>query len=80
MIHSKKPITKALIRLRGYAGWSSLVLFQNPRRQVCSRQGPFGNGSFPINIHIELFEAVHAYIVNAKRLLIQNLSYRNLDL
>ena len=37
----KTRITKALIRLRGCAGWSAPVLFANPRRQVFSRQGPF---------------------------------------
>ena len=37
----KKRITKALIRLRGCAGWSAPVLFANPRRQVFSRCGPF---------------------------------------
>ena len=30
MILSKKRITKALIRLRGCAGWSAPVLFANP--------------------------------------------------
>ena len=43
MILSKKPITKALIRLRGCAGWSAPVLFANPRRQVFSRRGPINN-------------------------------------
>ena len=41
MILSKKRITKALIRLRGCAGWSVPVLFTNPQRQVFSRQGPY---------------------------------------
>ena len=39
-IPSTKRITKALIRLRGCAGWSAPVLFANPRRQVFSRRGP----------------------------------------
>ena len=30
MILSNKRITKALIRLRGWAGWSAPVLFANP--------------------------------------------------
>ena len=34
MVLSKKRITKALIRLRGCAGWSAPVLFAKPRRQV----------------------------------------------
>ena len=34
MIHSKKRITKALIRLRGCSGWSAAVLFANYQRQV----------------------------------------------
>ena len=41
MILSKKRIIKALIRLRGCAGWSAPVLFANPRRQVFSRRGPY---------------------------------------
>ena len=36
-----KGITKALISLRGCAGWSAPVLFVNPRGQVFSRRGPF---------------------------------------
>ena len=36
MILSKKRITKALIRLRGCAGWSAPVLFANSGRQVFS--------------------------------------------
>ena len=40
MALSKKQITKMLIRLRGWAGWSAPVLFSNPRRQVFSRRGP----------------------------------------
>ena len=41
MILFIKRITKALIRLRGCAGWSAPVLFANPRRQVFSRRGPY---------------------------------------
>ena len=40
MVLCEKRITKALIRLRGCAGWSAPVLFANPRRQVFSRRGP----------------------------------------
>ena len=40
MVLSKKQITKALIRLRGWAGWSAPVLFANPQRQVFSHRGP----------------------------------------
>ena len=36
MILSNKRITKALIRLRGCAGWSAHLLFENHRRQVFS--------------------------------------------
>ena len=39
MILSNKRITKALIRLRGCAGWSAPVLFAHLRRQVFSRRG-----------------------------------------
>ena len=40
MILSSKRITKSLIRLRGYAGWSAPLLFANLRRQVLLRRGP----------------------------------------
>ena len=40
IILSSKRITKALISLRGSAGWSAPMLFANPRRQVLSRRGP----------------------------------------
>ena len=40
MILYNKRITKALIRLRGCAGWSAPSLFANLRRQVFSRRGP----------------------------------------
>ena len=40
MVLSKKRITKALIRLRGCAGWSAPVLFANTRKQVFSCRGP----------------------------------------
>ena len=41
MKFSKKRTTKALIRLRGRAGWSAPVLLANPWRQVFSRRCPF---------------------------------------
>ena len=41
MIFFKTQITKVLIRLCGWAGWSAPVLFANLQRQVFSRQGPF---------------------------------------
>ena len=37
MVLSNKRMTKALIRLRGCAGWSAPLLFANPRRQVFLR-------------------------------------------
>ena len=40
MIPSNTRITKALIRLRGCAGWYAPLLFANHRRQVFSRRGP----------------------------------------
>ena len=39
MIDSNKRITKALITLRVWAGWSEPLLFANLRRQVFSRLG-----------------------------------------
>ena len=41
MILSNKGIIKALIRLRGCAGWSAPLLFANPQRQVFSQRGPY---------------------------------------
>ena len=38
---SKKRITKALISLRGCAGWSAPLLFANLQRQVFSRRCSF---------------------------------------
>ena len=43
MVLSKKRITKALIRLRGYQGWSAPLLFANLRRQVFLRRGPYND-------------------------------------
>ena len=40
IILSKKRTTKALISLHGQAGWSTPLLFANPRRQVFSHGGP----------------------------------------
>ena len=40
MILDKNRTTKALIRLCECAGWSTPLLFANPRRQVFSRHGP----------------------------------------
>ena len=44
IILSNKRITKALTRLRGWAGWSAPLLFANHRRQVSSRRGPYSIG------------------------------------
>ena len=52
MVLSKKRITKALIRLRGRAGWSAPVLFANPRRQVFLRRGPFNYTSVVRNSQV----------------------------
>ena len=41
MILSKKRIIKALISLRGRAGWVAPLLFANPERQIFSRRGPY---------------------------------------
>ena len=36
-------MTKALIRLRGCAGWSAPLLFANHQRQVFSHRDPYGS-------------------------------------
>ena len=51
MVLSKKRITKALISLRGCAGWSAPVFFANPRRQVLSRRGQIMIKNGPIGIN-----------------------------
>ena len=45
MTLSEKQIVKALTRLHTYTGWSAPKLFDNHRRQVFSRQGPFNISS-----------------------------------
>ena len=44
MVLSQNRVTKALIRLRGCAGWSASLLFAKLRRQVFSCRGPYVNG------------------------------------
>ena len=66
MLLSKRRITKALIRLRGCAGWSAPVLFANPQRQVFSCEAQFINGIFKFlrasenldnfNVHVNIFQ------------------------
>ena len=46
MILSNKRITKALIRLRGCAGWSAPLLLATHRRQVFSRRGLYQSSGF----------------------------------
>ena len=41
IILSTKQITKALIRLRGCAGWSTPLLFTDPQRQVFWPRDPY---------------------------------------
>ena len=48
MILLDKRITKALISLRGCAGWSAPVLFANTRRQGFPRRGPNDNGTITV--------------------------------
>ena len=45
MILYNKRITKELIRLRVFAGWSAPLLFANHRRQVFLRQRPYRSDS-----------------------------------
>ena len=47
MILYNKRITKALIRLRGCAGWSAPSLFPNPQNQVFWRRGPYNSFQYP---------------------------------
>ena len=45
MIFSKKRITKALIRLRGCAGWSASVLLKKPQKKIFSLCCPSNNST-----------------------------------
>ena len=60
MMLSKNRKTKALIRLRGCAGWSEPFLFAPPpppRRQVLSRQGPFiERARLPVLVRLKLHD------------------------
>ena len=51
---SKQGITKALIRLRGCAGWSAPLLFANRQRQVFSRLGPKYMFNLLMSVYIDL--------------------------
>ena len=51
---SKQGITKALIRLRGCAGWSAPLLFANLGRQVFSRRGPKYMFNLLMSVYIDL--------------------------
>ena len=56
IILDKRP-TKALISLRGCAGWSAPVVFVNPRRQVFSHRGPYSGvtGYNVVSLSLERF-------------------------
>ena len=60
MFLSKKRITKAVIRLRGCAGWSAPLLFANPRRQVFSRRGQ-NRRTFFAQRYVILSTCLHSY-------------------
>ena len=57
MVLSKQRIIKALISLRGCAGWSAALLLANPRRQVLSRWGP--NNAYYFSMKRFLVVKVH---------------------
>ena len=44
LVLSKRRITKTLIRLRRYAGWSAPELFAIPEGRVFLRRGPYNPG------------------------------------
>ena len=68
MILFNKGITKALIRLRGCAGWSAPLLFANPPRQVFSRRGPNEGG----------FQAILIILLKKVLVLKRNVSTRQI--
>ena len=46
--HSIKRKTKALIRLRGCAGWCAPLLFATPRRQIFSRMMDYSESKWQV--------------------------------
>ena len=62
MVLSKKRIAKALISLRGCAGWSAPLLFANPRRQVFSRRGPDASWHDLHTAQIQISLRIHAVL------------------
>ena len=63
MILSNKRITKALIRLRGCAGWSAPLLFANPRRQVFSRRRRYYYVIYTILYYTILYYTILYYTI-----------------
>ena len=58
MILSDKRITKALISMRGFAGWSASLLFAHPRKHVFSREIKSNIEILLFNLSIENFYLV----------------------
>ena len=56
-------ITKALIRLRGCAGWSVPLLFACIRRQGFLRRGPFVHDKYPVAYASFCYKAVLSVVV-----------------
>ena len=71
MILTKTRITKALISLRGCAGWSAPVLFTNPRRQVFSRC----SSNFISQTYVARSLVSLTYLLIHERLKITQISY-----
>ena len=64
MILSKKRITKVLIRLRGWAGWSAPVLCANPRKQVFSHCCPYYTLVFRYDLNGLVYKILVLKILN----------------
>ena len=60
------PITKALISVRGSAGWSATLLFANPEDRFFAHRGPFILGLMAnyvlyidLDLHFNVMDSPH---------------------
>ena len=80
MTLSNNQITKALIRLRGCAGWSAPLLFANPRIQVISRHSPYNIALLQGHDQTDLYYQARGYGHQRSRDLLVKLELEDLNL
>ena len=65
MILFKKRITKALISLRGCAGWSAPLLFANPEDRFSCDEAHIAHIAYVFILHLSSFKhviVIHIYL------------------